>query len=225
MRSLNSNAVPATSWALLRILQRPELLDNIRREVSQVTTKDEKSSQIHLDIPNMILQPWLLAVYTEVLRLYVSMNVTREIIQDMEIDGQVLKAGHIVMAPSYVAHTLDASSFDVEGKFPAKEFWPERFLSFGEKSEKSEAKFSAGSKSGKMFPYGAGTAICPGRFFAKQEIMAGVALVIASFDFEVLGYTKRDGTNCGRAPGMTESCHGMGLVPPNGDIRVRMKRR
>jgi len=147
--------------------------------------------------------------------------------EDIEINGHVLKKGHIVMAPSYIAHLLDPY-WETE-RYPVKDFCPERFLDFGEKVEKgdasSEPTFVAGTKGSKMFPYGGGTAICPGRFFAKQEIMAAVALIVLNFDLEVLGFTNMDGTPSARRPHLDAAYHGAGVSPPDRDIKIRLRRR
>jgi cytochrome P450 len=155
---------------------------------------DESSGKLKVDITSLMSLPWLLAVYTETLRLRVHFNVTREITQDIEIDGHILKAGHLVMAPTYIAHTLDAAW--TSDKYPVRDFYPERFLIFDEKG--SAPKFSTGEGGGKMFPYGGGIFLCPGRNFAKQEIMAATAFMLLNFEFEVLGFVKMDGSKSER---------------------------
>jgi cytochrome P450 len=205
----------------MNLLQRPNIFEKVKEEVSQVVNVDKDSNKLHLDAPALIALPWLLAVYTETLRLRVHFNVIREITQDIEIDGHILKAGHIVMAPTYIAHTTDPSW--ITEKYPVKEFYPERFLIFDEKS--STPKFSVGRAGGKMFPYGGGIYLCPGRHFAKQEIMAAIALMILRFDFEVLGYVKMDGSRSERGPRLDEEFVGSGAVPPDRDMRVRLRKR
>jgi len=205
----------------MNLLQRPNIFEKIKKEVSQVANVDKDSNKLRLDVPALLVLPWLLAAYTETLRLRVHFNVTREITQDIEIDGHILKAGHIVMAPTYIAHTMDPS-WTTE-KYPVKEFYPERFLIFDEKG--STPKFSVGGAGGKMFPYGGGIYLCPGRHFAKQEIMAAIALMILRFDFEVLGYVKMDGTRSDRGPRLDEEFAGSGVMPPDRDMRVRLRKR
>jgi cytochrome P450 len=205
----------------LSLLQRPEVFEKVYNEVAQLANVDKSSGKVRIDIPTLMSQPWLLAVYTETLRLRVHFNVTCEITQDIEIDGHVLKAGHIVMAPTYIAHTLDPS-WTTE-KYPVWEFCAERFLIFDEKA--SAPKFSVGEAGGKMFPYGGGIFLCPGRNFAKQEIMAAIAFMLLSFDFEVLGYVKMDGGKSDRGPRLDEQFAGAGVTPPDRDIRVRLRKR
>jgi cytochrome P450 len=205
----------------MNLLQRPNVFEKVKKEVSQVANVDKDSNKLRLDIPALIALPWLLAVYTETLRLRIHFNVTREITQDIEVDGHILKAGHIVVAPTYIAHTTDPSWTTEE--YPAKEFYPERFLIFDEKG--STPKFSAGRTGGKMFPYGGGIYLCPGRHFAKQEIMAAIVLMILRFDFEVLGYVKMDGTRSERGPRLDEEFAGSGTMPPDRDMKVRFRKR
>ncbi|KAH6657631.1 cytochrome P450 [Truncatella angustata] len=39
---------------------------------------------------------------------------------------------------------------------------------------------------GHFYPYGGGSTICPGRHFAKQELMAAVALLLRTFEFQLV---------------------------------------
>jgi cytochrome P450 len=193
----------------------------VHSEVSQVANIDKPSGKLTLDIPSLMSLPWLLAVYTETLRLRAHFSVTPEIIQDIEIDGHILKAGHLVMASTYTAHTLDSAW--TSSRYPVRDFYPERFLIFDEKA--SAAKFSTGEAGGKTFPYGGGIFRCPVRNFAKQEVMAAIAFMLLTFDFEVLGYVKMDGSPFDRRPRLDERFAGPGVTPPDRDMRVRLRRR
>ncbi len=51
-----------------------------------------------------------------------------------------------------------------------------------------------------LFPYGGGTTICPGRFFAKQEILLTIGLLVSKFDIEFVEWTMHDGSPSDRAP-------------------------
>ena len=207
----------------MNLLERPEIFSKVYDEICAVANMSKTASgRTTVDVPALMAQPWLMAVYTETLRLRVHFNVIREIIQDIEIDGQVLKRGHIVMAPTYIAHTLDPSW--TTDKYPVGDFCPERFLAFDEKGPEGP-KFSTGEAGGKMFPYGGGIFLCPGRNFAKQEIMAAIALMLLKFDFEALGYVKMDGSRSDRGPRRDEAFAGSGVTPPDRDLRVRLKRR
>ncbi|OOF90565.1 hypothetical protein ASPCADRAFT_10479 [Aspergillus carbonarius ITEM 5010] len=70
-----------------------------------------------------------------------------------------------------------------------------------------------------FLPYGGGGTICPGRHFAKQEIMFAVAVVVRGLEMEVLD------------PGDVEKVRPderfslMGNMPPDRGVRVRMRGR
>jgi cytochrome P450 len=136
--------------------------------------------------------------------------VVREIRNDIDLDGFRLKAGNLIMAPSFLAHQ-DPSVWSFPG-YPAHEFWPKRF--YGRKMN-----VDAGS----YFPYGGGKATCPGRYYAKQEILAAVALFLASFDFEVLHFVTPDGSVSERGPEVGNEARGVARI--NHDLLVRMRTR
>ena len=72
---------------------------------------------------------------------------------------------------------------------------------------------------GHYFPYGGGLKQCPGRFFAKQEMMAGVAVLLRACEIELLDPigAKRIDAKMNRFP--------FGTVLPNSNIPVRIRRR
>jgi hypothetical protein len=77
----------------------------------------------------------------------------------------------------------------------------------------------------KRFDYkGGGAPVCPGRHFAKQEIMLTIAMLAAQFDFEFVGWVKMDGTSSDRPPHNDPKYAGTGGVPPDVDMKVRVKR-
>ena len=85
--------------------------------------------------------------------------------------------------------------------------------------------------------------ICTGRFFAKQEIMAAVALLVLKFDMEELeNWVTLDGKFSARPAKLADGYAGAGVskskshtnlrvstktyltVPPDRDIRLKMRR-
>lgn len=67
--------------------------------------------------------------------------------------------------------------------------------------------------------------ICPGRHFAKQEIMLTVAMIAARFDIEFVAWEKHGGGISDRPPQHDLGYMGAAGVPPDRDMRVRWKRR
>ena len=89
---------------------------------------------------------------------------------------------------------------------PLNDFWADRFLvprvvrdetklasreasmsTIPEKSYDDLHEFSSQGLDGSWIPYGGGSNICPGRQFAKQEMLLKSALLLGNFDIELLG--------------------------------------
>jgi hypothetical protein len=66
--------------------------------------------------------------------------------------------------------------------------------------------------------------MCAGRFFAKQEIMMTVALLVSRFDVEFIEWTMLDGRPSDRPAEDDERWSGGASVPPDRDMKVRWKR-
>lgn len=69
------------------------------------------------------------------------------------------------------------------------------------------------------FPYGGGLKICPGRFLAKQQMMAAVAMFLRAYEVDVVNgpAVRRLG------PDMTRFA--FGALPPDGKVPARIRRR
>jgi cytochrome P450 len=196
----------------------PGLLSSLREEISTAIKHSKTATKTEFDITKLISLPLLSSVYTETLRLRVSTTLTRLLISDLEVDGLTLKKGNMVMIPSLLAHT-DASEW-LTPEHPATEFWPQRFL---------PSKFSDGDsttpKPGTFFPFGGGISICPGRVLAKQEILTAVAMLIWKLEFEFVEFVTEDGKTHDRGPEAPKRAVGAGSVVPDGDLKVRLRRR
>ncbi|KAK1754451.1 cytochrome P450 [Echria macrotheca] len=219
MSNQNSNSVPATGWCLIDTLTcpDPELLPNLRREARAAITPGADGTSVNLDLAKLLASPWHQAAYVETLRRHIIFTITRDAQRDTELDGFRIPKGSIVQAPMPLAHHNHAA-WSVEGH-PAEEFWPQRNLKDGKGGEK---ELSIAGRNGYWFPYGGGITICPGRNFAKQEIIVALGLLLARFDIEVGGWIMPDGT-----PSDRPARHGDGFVVPrpDRDLKVRMTRR
>ena len=81
---------------------------------------------------------------------------------------------------------------------------------------KTPREFTLNGRNGSWIPYGGGSRACPGRHFAKQEILITVAMLLADFDIEILGDENALGIQSGR--------FGLGAKVPVGKVPVRIKR-
>ncbi len=86
-------------------------------------------------------------------------------------------------------------------------------------ADDARAKVVTTGIQGHFFPYGGGTNMCPGRFFAKQEMMASLAVLLRSFDMEALDPVEA------RKTGPDERYFPVGALPPDRPVAVRIRRR
>ncbi|KAL1863675.1 hypothetical protein Plec18170_000513 [Paecilomyces lecythidis] len=137
-----------------------------------------------------------------------------------------------------------------EDAHPVTEFWPERFLVYPndpdsgpikrpghqtpskgpvpvEEQENTQPhqdtkpKFSLTNTTGSWIPYGGGAKICPGRHFAKQEILVVIALFLTMFEVELLMTPEE--TQDAMKPDPRYFM--FGVMPPAGKIRARVRRK
>ncbi|KAI1323152.1 putative cytochrome P450 [Xylariaceae sp. FL0255] len=162
------NTAPAAFWCLLLIHSTPDLLGEIRIEVDACIKSEAKADKDikFLDITALKDScPLLLSTYQEVLRYRSVGTSVREVMEDTYLDQWLLKKGAMLLVPSRIIHQ-DSSIWgeDVE------DFNPRRFL-----NRRRDASFLA---------FGGGKALCPGRHFATNEILAIVAPFISRFDMK-----------------------------------------
>ncbi|OCL09863.1 cytochrome P450 [Glonium stellatum] len=220
---LSSNAIPATGWMLMHILNPEGDKTLLRRVMEEVETAKREDGTV--DIPTLISLPLLQSVFHEVLRLYVDVWVTRELKDDLilPLDDEkkqvFLKKNGIVVAPSSLGHRDEARWLNP----PSEAFYAERFLRTH--PETGKAVFSLDGTTGKFYPFGGGKSICPGRVFAKQEVLGSVAMMLLAFEFDVVGFVDEQGRSKKHFPTLRNTFSGSGVMPTDGDIRVKMRRR
>jgi len=199
----------------------PRVLDEIRLAV--ITNTDGLEPGINLNISQLISSPLLQSIFHEVLRVYVDVLVTRELHEDIKLplDGKgdgsrnlTLGKNSTVIAPSIASH-YDSTYF-VDP--PVDIFYAERFLVPASPENPSEGySFSSVGAGSRMWPWGGGKTMCPGRVFAKQEVLAAVALVLLTFDIEAAGEKRYN------IPKFSPAYSGSGTIVPGGDVKVLIK--
>ena len=133
-----------------------------------------------------------------------------------------------------------------EDPHPLETFWEERFLLYPDNpnsgplrrqesaadprkpepairssdSEKTvrEPTFSTKGLNGAYIPFGGGPGMCPGRHFAKQEVICTLATLALKYDIE-LRVAK------GWEPKMNTSYHPIGALPPKNKVPFKIRRR
>ncbi|KAK0736166.1 cytochrome P450 [Apiosordaria backusii] len=225
----NANSIPVTVWCLIEIIKDKSLLETVREEVMTTWETDPSTGARTINLRKLLALPFLQSVYAEAMRLHVSMNVTREVTAPFDLGSYKLDKGSLIQACTEISH-LDE---DVWGKkeHPASEFWAARHVIYVERVDESGMivkrvpEFSMAWRQNDWFPYGGGIAICPGRHFAKQEIMMTVAILVTRFDLDFVEWVNKDGTPSDRPAQDDVSYAGAAAVPPDREMKVRFTRR
>lgn len=171
-----TNFLPTMFWFFYHVATTPEALKAIRAEVDPSLDRDESLSMSDLD--NMTA---LDSAFQEVLRLYLHFMVSRQAMEDMELDlknGQkyfVKEGEQVVMLTSVLHH--DPALF----ANPTEYQW-DRFLKLP----------PSGNGRPDFRPFGGGAHYCPGRKFATNGAKAFVAHLVQQYDLVIHGTATPD---------------------------------
>jgi hypothetical protein len=218
---LASNAIPSASWMLLHILD-PKgdqtVLPRLLKELQSAKDGD------HVNVSKLVALPLFQSILQEVLRLYTDMLVTRDIPADLELPAKggkrlQFRRGDLVLAPSWICQRDEEEWVEPSTDM----FYAERFLRRDPKTEIDT--FSVDGTTGNLFPFGGGRTICPGRVFAKQEILGAVATVLLNYDIEPIGFVDGQGKESNKFPVFKRRFAGSGVMPVDGDLHVKIKRK
>ncbi|KAK4442635.1 cytochrome p450 family protein [Podospora aff. communis PSN243] len=216
--ALQANTITIATWAMMHLLQRKEVLEAARREAHTALVVDGEGRVVEIDAQKLVALPLLQAIFAETLRLHVTFPLIREVMEDgVEFDGYALPKGAYVQATAAIEHH-DEEAW-ATGGHPVREFWPERHLVDGEKA--GEVVFSLAGKTHKFFPFGGGPGICPGRHFAKQEVLLTIAALLTTFEIELVEWINRDGSRSDREARDDESY--ASTMPPDREAKIRLK--
>jgi hypothetical protein len=154
---LNANSIPIAAWCLMEVIQDRALLKEIQAEAGTAFLVDPSTGKRVLDAQKMMGLQLLQSVYTEVLRLHVSVNITREVIGPATVAGYELPKHSLVQAPTRIAH-YNEGVWGMAGH-PASEFWAYRHIRYTEtKDENGNAirkpEFAMAAGPNDYFPYG-----------------------------------------------------------------------
>ncbi|KAH8709435.1 Cholesterol 7-alpha-monooxygenase [Beauveria bassiana] len=216
-----SNSIPVCIWMLMHILDTNSnkgLLQNILNELAPIRLDDGR-----INARSLAELPILQSVYLEVLRLYTDGLLIRRIDKSSKIavdskTSLVLSPG-IVAASTWLSHHSPHSFANP----PADVFFAERFVTVDAQSGKR--LFKSGDLAGRLFPYSGGESMCPGRNFAKQEILGTVAMILTAFDLQFIEYLDSKGNASNTFPSTVAYHLSAGVMVPDGDMRVKVTRR
>lgn len=216
------NTGPAAFWLLLFLMKHPEAMKAVREEVEEVLRETRQAVRpggplIDLTRDMLLKTPILDSAVEETLRLTAAPVLTRAVLQDMSLkmanghEYRVREGDRVSLFPYSAVHV------DPEVHPDPLSFKYDRFLN-PDGSKKTD--FYKAGKKVKYFnmPWGAGVSMCPGRFFATNEMKQFVFLMLTYFDFELKNPDEE-------IPGIDIRRWGFGSMQPTRDIRFRYRLR
>ncbi|KAI0015367.1 cytochrome P450 [Xylariomycetidae sp. FL0641] len=203
------NSTPCAFWVLYHIFSDDRVLADVRSEVSALVresdSEDGTGTVCSIDLTNILDSCKILfSTFKEVLRYRAVNPGPRVLLEDVHVEGILLKKGSMLMIPATVQHT-DVSAWGQD----AKEFNHLRFVPKPGQKKENRVAFRA---------FGGGHVLCPGRHFATTEIMALSALLALQFDISpVAGHWVE--------PSWENSPVQAGFPVPDEDLPIELKPR
>jgi cytochrome P450 len=201
----------------------------VRAEVDPCVLKCA-DGRIRFDVDQLLRLPVLQAAYAETLRLRMHFYIIRmSDTVDINIRDWVIPRRKVIVTLTTVAH-MDSEvwSTGLKNEHPVDQFWIGRFLKYPSESAHGNTRtgepassptFSTKELEGSWIPYGGGPRQCPGRHFAKRQILLTTALIVSLFDCEIL----KDGRDM--QEDFTLKGFGSGVSHPAGKVPIRIRRR
>ncbi|XP_019384875.1 PREDICTED: 5-beta-cholestane-3-alpha,7-alpha-diol 12-alpha-hydroxylase [Crocodylus porosus] len=215
------NTGPASFWLLLYLMKHPEAMKAVREEVDQVLKESGQavkpcSTPVNVTRDMLTKTPVLDSAVEEMLRLAAGPILIRAVVEDMNLkmangEDYILRGGDRVALFPYVAVQMDPEIHPEPLTFKYN-----RFLN----PDGTKKDFYKNGKKLKYstMPWGAGTSICPGRFFAVNEIKLFVFLMLLYYDMELVNGEEE-------IPPIDNSRWGFGMMQPTHDIQFRYRLR
>uniref|UniRef100_A0A3Q3MN53 Cytochrome P450 family 8 subfamily B member 1, tandem duplicate 1 n=2 Tax=Mastacembelus armatus TaxID=205130 RepID=A0A3Q3MN53_9TELE len=216
------NTGPSSFWLLLFLMKHPEAMRAVKEEVDKVLKESGQEVQrggplVNLTREMLMKTPILDSAVEETLRLTAAPLLTRAVLQDLTLkmaDGReyfIRKGDRMGMFPYSAVH------IDPEIHPDPYSFKYDRFLN-PDGSKKTDF-FKAGKKVKYFYmPWGAGVSMCPGRFFATNELKQFVFLMLAYFDFELKNPDEK-------IPEIDVKRWGFGSMQPQRDVQFQYRLR
>jgi cytochrome P450 len=199
------NTIPAVFWCLFYILQDKKAIETIQKEIDTYLP----FFSLNNDADDSLIEEWtperlnscvyLESAVNETLRLAGAPLMTRKCQRETQLvlqDGRTLtvKPNEIVAYFAAVTH-LDGNLFPEPKKYI--------FDRFVNKNAESVPGF---------MPFGGGKSMCPGRFFAKNEMKICLAMLLRYMEYKFVEAEK--------IPTQKPYRVGFGVAPPNEDIPI-----
>ncbi|KAH7142831.1 cytochrome P450 [Dactylonectria estremocensis] len=246
MWAVNANAIPVVIWMMLGILLDSDIKDRVMAEIEPTFHENSLSFDINRLCAAPLLNS--IYCETLRVRVAAPVG-RASLIPNLKFGKWQMKQGVGMLSTSWMGghdeSFWNAGRVFADGsaEHPVDSFWAERFLQYRDDptsgpirkqdgkattvqnpkkrtvEDDRNARVVTEGMQGHWYPYGGGTKMCPGRFFAKQELMAGVSVVLRAFEIELLDHSTASKVR----PNM--DYFPFGTIPPKGKVAVRIKRR
>ncbi|KAL9114779.1 MAG: hypothetical protein Q9227_001459 [Pyrenula ochraceoflavens] len=231
----NSNAIRALFWFISEALKDIDLQSCLLSEAFESFEGDS------IDLSKLSRQPLLQSTYAEILRQRVAIAISRmSNTADFHMENYTItKKLPMLFFSQMFAFSKEAWAIRPKTLTrPLEEFWARRFIVPSEKettdgkgsvehkasdilenSSKSHGTCNMDDLDGCWLPYGGGQRMCPGRHFAKHQILGTFALLFRKFEWQLLD------DNQAKSIKPDLRCVPTGTLPPLGKLAVRVRRR
>jgi Cytochrome P450 len=166
-RGVIVNSSPSAFWTLYHIFSDQSVLDEVRAALTPLleSTTIDGSPNYELDVSHIRDVPILKSVFHEALRHYANGKGTRKVVEDMDFgNGYNLKKGTFIFIPNRPYHFHEPTWGPT-----VNDFDPHRFMNIK-------------TPRGAYLPFGGGQSLCPGRFFAQNQILSMCAMMALRYD-------------------------------------------
>lgn len=216
------NTGPACFWLLLYLMKHPEAMEAVHQEVQKILKENGQevkpgSALVNLTRDMLMKTPVLDSALEESLRLTAAPVLIRAVKENMNLKMASGKEFAIRQGDRVALFPYTAVQMDPEVHPEPEKFKYNRFLN-ADGTKKTE--FYKGGKRLKFYnmPWGAGSTICPGRFFAINELKQFVFLMLSYFEFELVNPKEE-------IPGIDPNRWGFGTMQPTHEVQFKYRLR
>jgi cytochrome P450 len=205
--AINANTIPAAFWSVYYLLRDPQGLAAVMDELDALSEHERSELSVRtLDGLHM-----LDSAIREALRLSSGSLTVREVLEPFALETLAgthsLRRGDRVCLAPFITHR-DPDIFEQPLEYRADRFYStsgrKQFYKNGQRVPLP------------LMPFGAGVSMCPGRFFAMNEIKLFVAMALSQWELQA---------DSGPIPDFEFSRAGIGIYPPAHDVQVRIRRK
>lgn len=187
-----TNTIPTMFWMVCFVFARPDLVDDLRKELEIFGDSGV------IDLQMVEQCPLINAAYKETIRIIQQQVAFRRLLEDTtvtDLHGRqyLLKKDYNIQIPAAVAHhNKEAWGEDIATFRPERHvtaFKPERLMQADDDDGTGVGKTAGEARAQRAayIPYGGGKHLCPGRQFAYTEVVGLLVMLIKGFELEPVG--------------------------------------